>query len=212
MYFTEIFVILQISHSLNPIEMKAKIIFFLALLLPLTMFAQNKHLSFKGVPINGTLRQFTTKLVQKGFSKVKQEQGVALLKGEFAGYKACDIIVLSNGPQKTVYSVGVFFPGCNDWESLKIIYNSIQEKLTTNYGEPSVVIEEFKDGIEPYSNYDKFLQVILKQCTFKTLYTTEKGDISLSLWPLENMNCCVFLIYTDKINEQKANSSAIDDL
>ena len=53
--------------------------------------AQTNHMKFKGVPMEGTLQSFTTKLKAKGYTPVGIQDGVSLLKGEFAGYKNCTI-------------------------------------------------------------------------------------------------------------------------
>ena len=45
--------------------------------------AQTGHMKFKGVPMEGTLQSFTTKLKAKGFTPVGIQDGVSLLKGEF---------------------------------------------------------------------------------------------------------------------------------
>ena len=46
--------------------------------------AQTNHMKFKGIPIEGTLDSFVQKLKSKGFTYLGQQDGMALLKGEFA--------------------------------------------------------------------------------------------------------------------------------
>ena len=48
--------------------------------------AQTNHMKFKGIPMEGTLQSFTTKLKAKGYTPIGIQDGVSLLKGEFAGY------------------------------------------------------------------------------------------------------------------------------
>ena len=40
---------------------------------------QSEHLTFKGVPIDGTLNDFVTKMTQNGFTNSGTENGKALL-------------------------------------------------------------------------------------------------------------------------------------
>ena len=54
--------------------------------------AQTEHMKFKGVPMEGTLQTFTSKLKAKGFMPIGVQDGVSLLKGEFAGYKDCTLV------------------------------------------------------------------------------------------------------------------------
>ena len=46
--------------------------------------AQTEHMKFKGIPMEGTLQTFTSKLKAKGFMPIGVQDGVSLLKGEFA--------------------------------------------------------------------------------------------------------------------------------
>lgn len=42
--------------------------------------AQTEHMKFKGVPMEGTLQTFTSKLKAKGFMPIGVQDGVSLLK------------------------------------------------------------------------------------------------------------------------------------
>ena len=58
----------------------------------LSSFAQTtEHLKFKGVPIDGTLSEYVLKMKQAGFQLIETDDGVAVLEGEFAGYRDCMI-------------------------------------------------------------------------------------------------------------------------
>ena len=76
--------------------MKARLLTTLFLLFTIMSFAQNQkneHLSFKSVPIDGTLTEYVLKMKQNGFSHIETEDGTAILKGDFAGYKECTVRV-----------------------------------------------------------------------------------------------------------------------
>lgn len=70
-----------------------------------------KHLEFMETPITGSLNSFVNKMIKKGltFSKVT-EDGVAIFKGDFGGYKDCEIYVYSVNMGKRVTSVAVSLP------------------------------------------------------------------------------------------------------
>ena len=59
----------------------------------LTFAQTSEHLSFKGVPIDGTLNVYVSKMEKGGFTLIGTEDGVAMLKGDFAAYKGCIIEV-----------------------------------------------------------------------------------------------------------------------
>lgn len=93
--------------------------YFLTLTFVLTtmlIFAQtSEHLTFKGVPIDGTLSEYVTKMKQSGFNLIKTEDGFAMLEGDFASYKDCKIGVGTLKQKDLVSQIVVFFPECDTW-------------------------------------------------------------------------------------------------
>lgn len=160
-----------------------KIVVTLFLLMSFTLtFAQSsEHLKFKGVPIDGTLSEYVLKMKQAGFQLVGTDDGVALLEGEFAGYRGCLIAVSTLNSVNVVNAIGVVFPACEDWSSLEGNYEHLKSMLTTKYGEPADVVEKFQGYSTPRTNNDKFHELLMDRCTWYTIFETENGDIQLSL-------------------------------
>ncbi len=77
-----------------------------------TAFAQSQseHLTFKGVPIDGTLDEYVAKMKQAGFTYVTTQDGVAVLEGDFAGYQGCTVGVSTLKATNVVNTIGVMFP------------------------------------------------------------------------------------------------------
>ena len=84
-------------------------------------------LSFKGIPMTGTLSAFGNKLVSAGF----RNNGNGTYTGDFAGYSGCKVTPSGNNP---VQEVRVDFPVISDWDSLEKAYDSLQASLTQKYG------------------------------------------------------------------------------
>ena len=191
--------------------------FFLVLSLLLSsvsLIAQtvSEHLTFKGVPIDGTLNEYVKKMENAGFSYLGQEDGTAMLQGDFAGYKNCIIGVSTLKAVNVVSTIGVIFPFCEDWSSLESNYEGLKSMLTKKYGEPAEVKEEFQGRVQPRTNNDKIYELSMDRCTWFTTFETPKGTIQLSLQKGEYMKYFVLLKYFDKINTDKVTSSAMDDL
>lgn len=194
-----------------------KLIFslFLASVMVATAFAQeeSEHLTFKGIPINGTLSEYVAKMKQAGFTYVDTRDGMAMLQGEFAGFKGCIVGVNTFKPHNKVNAVVVIFPEQDNWGDLESDYNHLKSMLTEKYGEPSECVEEFQ-GSEPADNSSKFFRLKLNECTWYTTYSTPKGKIQLSI---ENQgvimgSCFVGLRYFDKINSEAVRAQAMEDL
>lgn len=177
-------------------------------------FAQTKpseHLLFKGVPIDGTLSEYVTKMKQNGFSLIAMEDGVATLQGDFAAYKDCFIGVTTLKHKDLVSKIGVVFPNVDTWSLLSSNYFSLKELLTEKYGKPEDVVEEFQ-GIEPDDDGSKLYAVKFDKCKYYTIYKTDKGSIQLSIEHDGVSSCYAMLVYFDKINSEIIMKKAKDDL
>ena len=176
-------------------------------------FAQNQsqHLSFKGVPIDGTLNEYVAKMKQSGFTLIRTEDGVAMLKGDFAAYKDCIIGVATLKGKDLVSKITVVFPAKDSWSLLANNYFSLKEMLTEKYGEPSESVEKFDTYSEPRDDGSKMIQVKLDACKYYSIYETDKGSIQLSING-DISSCFVMLAYFDKINGDIIKQKAMDDL
>ena len=193
--------------------MKSRLSLLLILLfIPLVVLAQSEHLTFKGIPIDGTLSHFSSQLVKKGFTKMYSEDGQAIFQGDFAGYKDCMVVVSTLDQEDLVYMVAVAFPSKDQWALLESNYSSLKDMLTTKYGEPSEVIEEFQSRIQPDNDRDKLYELKFDRCTYKTIFETEKGRIGITISHESVMKCFVVLGYVDGINGARAHDGAMDDL
>ena len=174
--------------------------------------SESEHLTFKGVPIDGTLSQYVAKMKAAGFSYLGEEDGTALLKGDFAGFKGCTIGVSTLEGVDVVNRIVVLFTSHNEWSSLERDYNHLKDMLTKKYGEPSEVVEKFDNKYRANDNSSKMHELSMDRCTWFTTFSTEKGDIQLSLVKYNFGSGAVILKYRDRINGDKVYSSAMDDL
>lgn len=74
---------------------------------------KSTHLKFKGVPIDGTLKEFVSRMKRKGFKSVGFDNGTAVLEGDFAAYKECAIYVSTLDNKDLVSRITVVFPDQN---------------------------------------------------------------------------------------------------
>ena len=192
--------------------MKKILLCFVSVLFAISAMAQSEHLSFKGVPIDGTLDQYVAKMTAAGFTYLGQQDGTALLQGDFAGFKGCTVGVSTLKSVNVVNTIGVIFPEQNNWASLENQYNQLKSMLTQKYGAPSDCVEEFQGYGRPQTDNDKFYRVQMDECTWYTTFTTPKGDIQLSIDNQSVMSCFVLLRYFDKINTDAVRQQAMDDL
>lgn len=172
----------------------------------------NEHLTFKGVPIDGSLSQYVSEMRAAGFTYLGSEEGSAFLQGDFAGFKNCIIGVVTLKNSDVVNTIGVIFPEQDDWSSLEANYEHLKKMLTEKYGKPAKCVEKFQGYGSPNDNSDKLYRLKMDRCTYETEFETPKGDIKLSLSHQSVTSCFVKLQYWDRINTNTIKAQAMDDL
>ena len=154
---------------------------FLSLLLAVCTVcnAQTNHMKFKGIPIEGTLNSFVQKLKDKGYTFIGQQDGMAILKGEFAATKGCTIGVARFSDRDQVNLVAVIFPEEETWSGITKSYYTLKDMLTEKYGSPECV-EQFSDR-EPSSDFLKFHAILNDECHYVSEFSCENGKIQLTM-------------------------------
>ena len=171
----------------------------------------SKHLSFKGVPIDGKLADYVAKMKKNGFIHKLTKDGVAILEGEFASYKGCTVGVSTLKQKDLVSRIAVLFPDRDTWSALSSNYFNLKELLTEKYGNPAESVEEFQ-SYTPDSDGAKISFARLGSCKYVTTFETEKGTIQLSIEHDGSTRCFVKLAYFDKINSDVVKQQALEDL
>lgn len=183
---------------------------FVFAIMAMTTFAQGDHMTFKGIPMQGPLNAFVQKLKGKGFTYVETYRGYAFLKGKFASYDNCRVMV---GPENNNVSfVRVEFPDeWRGWKSLASTYYSLKNILTEKYGTPKT-IERFSNG-DPGDDISRVQAILKGECIYKSEFKTKKGNINLFIDKFEtNYNPFVVITYEDNKHEAAKKKTMMDDL
>ena len=192
-----------------------KLLFLLFLLIVTNVgIAQSQqHLSFKGVPIDGTLKEYTNAMIKAGFQFEGTEDGISILSGDFAGFKDCYIGVSTLKNCNVVSHIAVLFPEKETWSSLLEDYEQLKTMLTKKYGNPERKREKFTGYIGDFDNGLVMHALRDGEYEWYTVFSTELGNIELSLVEgTRYLTGMVRLSYFDKINSEKVLNSAMDDL
>lgn len=192
--------------------MKRVLISILVILLSLNMFAQSEHLTFKGVPIDGTLDQYVENMKKAGFTFIGKEDGIAMLKGDFAGYRGCTIGVVTLKSIDIVNKIAVLFEEQDNWSKVYSVYSNIKEMLTTKYGTPAECVEKFNGYSQPDDDRDRMYELSMERCTYATVFKVAKGNIELEIIKGQFGGGMVRLSYWDKINTSSVRQKAMEDL
>lgn len=189
--------------------MKKIYITILTALITFSLFAQDDHLKFKGTPIDGSLSEFINAMKVVGLTHIGTRDGMAVLEGDFAGFKKCTVFVYTILPLDVVSQVGVMFPLRETWSALERDYDFLKSMLTEKYSNPIDVVEEFEKNIQD-DNY-KIMELRLHRCKWHSVFQNKSGKIRLSIEHFDGQEF-VFLSYKDKINTDKVKKLAMEDL
>lgn len=140
-------------------------------------FAQ-EHLTFKGIPITGSMTSFCQKLKAKGFVQATNKPDRSFFKGTFTGKKVT-VGVGATGNGRNVHSVVVLFDGSDDWKTLTSTYDYYKSLYTEKYGEPEVYTEN--NPATSDFNISKMAALQEGHVTWSSIFEVPGGTISLSI-------------------------------
>lgn len=189
-----------------------KLLISLFVILYTTIGQAQEHLTFKGVPIDGTLDTYVANMKKAGFTFIGEDDGIAMLRGDFAGYRNCTIGVVTLKSIDIVNRISVIFDSHQDWNNIYVNYSSLKEMLTTKYGKYADCVEKFEGYSQPRDDNGKMHELTMDRCKFYTIWKTDKGNIELEIIKGNLGSGMVRLSYWDKINTMSVQEKAMDDL
>lgn len=188
--------------------MKKIALILLCTLLSITMYGQidgTQHIKFKGIPMNGSCEEFAEKLGNEGFKldtnhlKNKKEYQ---LRGDFAGFNNCNVILKSAEGKDILMGITVEFP-IKLKEKTIADYMSLKNMMTTKYGRPTSCVE---DKIRLNNNI-----LEIKDVEYKSEFLVPGGAVIL--WIQSRLiTHNVMMRYIDKLNYKISENNVIDDL
>lgn len=173
---------------------------------------QSTHLKFKGVPIDGSLEQFVTRMGRRGFEAVSDRSAEEQhLVGDFAGFKECDVYVSTLDNNDLVAQITVCFPSQEQWKYLYGDYKNLKDMLIEKYGRPTSCVERI-DRLYDTDESSRMSAINMGNYKYNTRFSTDEGDIILSIEHRSFRLCFVQLVYRDKENGETVRDAAMEDL
>ena len=172
--------------------------------------ANAQHLEFMGIPLNGTIANFQSKLLKKGCRIMKDNSsypvGIRGFEGVFAGDKA-DIFVYYNPKTQIVYQARVAIDCDGDKEEAENMFYRYKDLLYKKYGEVSLT----SDMLDEQKEFEYSFMVCQPPIQEGSILL---GGIIVSIKDLQTYpwNYKVVIDYTDIDNFSKNEESEIDDL
>lgn len=192
--------------------MKKLIALFAFMVIALTSYAQSnsEHLTFKGIPIEGSITEFCQKLKTKGFTSIGRENNIALFIGDFTG-RSATIGVTATDDGKDVFAVVVFFDPSKEWNTLVNTYNYYKDLYTRKYGHPTISKE--KNPAYSDSNTALMAEVYQGTVAWASAWEVTGGDIELSIEKTSGVyEGMVMIRYRDSQNVENKIQKDLEDI
>lgn len=165
-----------------------------------------EHLSFKGIPIDGSLDEFMFKMRYIEYRPSGRYGNAQHFDGIFIGEP---VTIVAEEAAGNVYRVEVQFRTWNSWKELSGQYEQIKSLLTAKYGSPVKQVEQCQSGYGPGSNLE-LMGIHTERCLYQVDFESGSpaGSIQLSI----SKKAAIRIVYLDKINYDKTINQFIDDL
>ena len=175
----------------------------------ISLMAQ-EHLSFKGIPIEGSMTAFCQKLKAKGFTSIGSENNLTLFTGDFTGRNAT-VGVTATDDGIDVFAVVVLFDPSGEWNALVNTYDYYKDLYTRKYGKPSISKE--KNPALSDSNTALMAEVHQGTVVYGSAWEVTGGDIQLSIEKSSGVyKGMVMIRYRDSQNVEAKIQNDLNDI
>lgn len=163
-----------------------------------------EHVKFKGIEIDGNIKEFMKKMKKADFSYdraysnkiTSSTDNVILMSGKFTD-KVCDAYILITPKSKIVCKVVIHFTR-KTWDELKKEYFDTKDIFSQKYGNPFSELECFE---YPYYEGDRNELQALKdgKCKYYSFYKAKNGGIVVEISKFNTVS----ITYGNDINLKK---------
>lgn len=175
-----------------------------------SMAQTQEHLTFKGIPITGTMTSFCQQLKAKGFTQIGRDNNITLFTGDFTG-KTATVGVVAADDGKNVFGVTVLFDPSGEWNTLVNTYDYYKELYTRKYGKPEISKE--KNPAYSDSNTAKMAEIYQGTVVWGSAWETTGGEIEISIEKSGGVyEGMVVIRYRDTLNVEAKIQSDMDDI
>ena len=174
--------------------MKRFTIIFACLLFSVIMIAE-QHMMFRSLPIDGDLKTAMKEVKKWGFMGMKIKN-VAAMMGSLDGEDVL-LTLIATPETNTLFSVSIIYEGVEQWEEHLARYQSINDLLAAEYGEPTKVLNQWA---APYSMDNNPIQAFKEQkAIYSSMYSTQGGTVAINMVYIDG-KMCTLVAYVDEQN------------
>ena len=174
------------------------------------MSQAQEHLTFKGIPITGTMESFCQQLKSKGFTQIGGDSNITLFTGNFTG-NPTTISVYTTADEKNVFGIAVFSEPSGEWNTLTNTYDYYKDLYSRKYGKPKISKENNPSYDD--SNISKIAEVYNGTVVWKSIWEVTGGAIEISIQKASGAyGGIVVILYSDSQNIEAKIQSDMEDI
>lgn len=187
-----------------------KLLVTLTMLFAVINIMAQEHLSFMGIPIEGSMTTFCQKLKAKGFNSVGSVDNIQSFTGNFTG-RTATVFVKATDDGTDVCAVGVIFEPSGEWNTLVSTYDYYKNLYIRKYGQPT--ISEEKNPARSESNIALMHEVYQGTVKYDSTWQVASGTIQLSINKSSGIyEGVVMIIYLDLQNYETKIQNDLNDI
>lgn len=186
-----------------------KLLLTLTMLFAVINILAQEHLSFKGIPIEGSMVAFCEELTAKGFTQIGSENNVTMFTGDFTSRQAT-VLVSATDDGKFVHTVGVIFDESSKWNTLVNTYDYYKSLYIRKYGKPSACQEHNPSRSD--SNIALMYELGQGTVTYASTWNVTGGTIRLSIEKFGISDGAITIIYRDAQNVETKIQKDLEDI
>ena len=192
--------------------MKKRLLSLVILALSISAFAQtgSKHLTFKGVSVEGNYEQFSQSLIKKGFVCRSSGAEAIVLSGNFMTYSDTQVIIYPYPTNQNVAMVVAMIDAGDKWPDIEKKYYSVIAAYKDKYGEPTKHVEEFSETVGDI-DFLRLYALEEGKCKYESEWQRPEGKILIAILYSAPSNYVV-CYYVDCDYDNAVRKAMIDDI
>lgn len=160
----------------------------------LVMFGE-QHMMYRTLSLDGNLKTAMKEVKKWGFMGMKIKN-VAAMMGSLDGEDVL-LTLIATPETNTLFSVSIIYEGVEQWEEHLARYQSINDLLAAEYGEPTKVLNQWA---APYSMDNNPIQAFKEQkAIYSSMYSTQGGTVAINMVYIDG-KMCTLVAYVDEQN------------
>ncbi len=190
--------------------MKLKFIsLIIALVTSFNLFAQDEHLEFQGISLDGKMRRFESRLYEKGFKDSPIRKGAYV--GKFIN-EDVSLLPLVSVKTDRVYGISISLMVSKDWAQLKSKIDDVAALFEKKYGKPTERTDKYTEGASYKGGGYEIHNLSTGSYFYSYKWITRNGTITISANATIRDGGYITIDYLDRANSEIVEREKLEDI